>query len=59
MFEAMNNPLLNPYTLPTFENRLVLIAAQLQLYKHMYPLSDTLEKFARQLAILNSRHKPK
>lgn len=44
--EAMNLPLMAPNSLPSFEQRLMLIAKQILQYRHMYPLNSELELWA-------------
>ena len=39
---AFNSPLLNPQNMPTFEQRLALIAKQTMQYRHMYGFHDKL-----------------
>lgn len=41
-----NAPLLSCTSLPSFANRLALVAKQIVQYRHMYPLSPQLERFA-------------
>ena len=46
---AFNRPLLNPARLPSFTERLGLIAKQVLQYRHMYPLSSDVEQIATNL----------
>jgi hypothetical protein len=46
---AFNLPLLNPARLPSFTERLGLIAKQVLQYRHMYPLSPDVERIALNL----------
>jgi hypothetical protein len=47
--EPFNRPLMSPNTLPSFEDRLKLVAKQILQYQHMYPLSPDLAEFAKGL----------
>jgi Phytanoyl-CoA dioxygenase (PhyH) len=44
-----NQPLINPLSILTFDERLRLIAKQILQYKHMYKLEPNVEQFAQQL----------
>lgn len=46
---AFNKPLLDPHTLPSFEERLALIAKQVLQYTHMYGFSEDLVAVAKNL----------
>ncbi len=43
---AFNQPLLDPYRLPSFNERLGLIGKQVLQYQHMYPLAPDIEAIA-------------
>lgn len=45
-----NSPLLDPYRVPTFTERLGLIGKQVLQYRHMYPLPGDIEAIATVLA---------
>jgi len=45
-----NQPLLDPTVVPSFEQRLKLIAKQILQYKHMYGVTPPIEQLARRLA---------
>lgn len=45
-----NEPLMNPLTVPGFEQRLWLVAKQILQYQHMYPLEPAIAQAAEQLA---------
>lgn len=46
---AFNTPLLDPYRMPTFTERLGLIGKQVLQYRHMYPLGPDVEAIATDL----------
>lgn len=46
---AFNKPLLNPHTLPSFQQRLALIARQVLQYTHMYKYTDELVSISREI----------
>jgi hypothetical protein len=41
-----NQPIITKHSLPNFENRIKLVCKQILQYRHMYPLTRELEKFA-------------
>lgn len=45
----LNAPLLNPNRLPSFEDRLKIIAYQIQQYTHMYKFSEPMLNFAKEI----------
>lgn len=47
--EPLNSPLIDVDYLPTFEERLALIAKQVQQYKHMYKFNDELINLAKKI----------
>lgn len=54
--KPLNSPLYYPLNLPTFKDRLQLIAKQIIQYKHMYPFDNVTYQFAEK--ILNWRIDP-
>ena len=48
--EALNQPLLDPATIPSFEQRLGLIAKQIHQYDHMVDTTDDILAMATELA---------
>jgi len=47
--EPYQTPLLDPYNLPNFNQRLGLIGKQILQYQHMYPLSEEIAEVATEL----------
>ena len=47
--EPYKTPLLDPYNLPSFNQRLGLIGKQILQYQHMYPLSEDISQLATEL----------